>query len=216
MGPGILVCLLDHDKVTTPNYLQFDITNLPSAIIYCNSLHLEVTLTISIALTGMLSMQPTSRGMHMFLLSESKNPSSSSTVLAGSIPNSHTMVPRWVCIKSVLNINFKVKGQDLGPHMCFQNFHYFIQDIGQIYPKLTQRSPECLKHNGTFGSTHFLMHHVHRHIRPRILNFIQDFGACTIHIVMEKNCFCKKKPQKPASGHSPGMSYTVIDGLVDK
>ena len=42
----------------------------------------------------------------------------STTEVAGSVPNLHTMVPRWACIQGVLKVKVKVKGHVIRALFC--------------------------------------------------------------------------------------------------
>jgi len=71
----------------------------------------------------------------------------STTEVAGSPPNLHTMVPRWACIQSVLKVKVKVKSHVIRT-LFWLHENRFYHKHDSIAAKLAHDGPQMGLHSG--------------------------------------------------------------------
>ena len=72
----------------------------------------------------------------------------STTEVAGSPPNLHTMVPRRARIQSVLKVKVKVKGHVIRTLFCLHKNRFFYHKHDSIATKLAHDGPQMGLHPG--------------------------------------------------------------------
>jgi len=72
----------------------------------------------------------------------------STTEVAGSLPNLHTMVPRTARIQGVLKVKVKVKGHVIRTLFCLHENRFFYNKHDSIATKLAHDGPQMGLHPG--------------------------------------------------------------------
>ena len=136
---------------------------------------------------------------------------SSHRQMAGSRPNLHTMVPSLGCIQGVLKVKVKVKGHVLRTLLWFHENRFFSQANGWNATKLAHDGSQPGVHPGCArgqGRGQRMSRNVCYTVRSHVLSL----HALTLWNTIILSCQYK---YQAARCLNIGMSYSVIDGLVN-